>query len=109
MGVIDIASHGAERQELRFSVVGVEEFKRQARVERTDEDLMRLIFGASVPLVRVQRIYARFNCHPTHVYDLAREKVLRLAKGSAQRTGPGGSAVVEWNELLRFIKDRRRS
>lgn len=108
-GVLDIASRGAERQELRLLVVAIEEHKRGLVIERTDAELAAMIFGLPRPLVRVQWIYARLNCHPTHLYDLAREKVLCLAKGSEQRSGPGGSAVVAWAELLRFIKERRRA
>lgn len=108
-GVLDIASRGAEKQELRFLSVAIEEFKRELVMERTNEEFARAIFGLPQPLLRAQRIYSRLNCHPTHFYDLAREKVLRLAKGSEQRTGPGGSAVVEWSELLRFISQRRRA
>ena len=107
-GVLDIASPGA-KQELRLLAVALEEHKRELVIERTDDELLRLIFGQPQPLVRVQRIYARLNCHPTHLYDLAREQVIRLAKGSTQRSGPGGSAVVEWSELQRFIHERRRA
>lgn len=107
-GVWDIASPKAERQELRLLAVACMEHLKELTVEREDAELARLIFGLPEPLVRVQRIYARFNCHPTHLYDLVREKALKLAKGSMQRPGPGGSAVVEWTELLRFLKVRRR-
>lgn len=105
-GVLNIASPKA-RQDIRLLVVALEEFKRELVVERSNDELAKLIFGQPQPLIRAQRIYSRLNCHATHFYDLAREGVIRLARGSEQRTGPGGSAVVEWAELRRFIQQRR--
>jgi len=106
-GVLNIASVKCERRELRYAVVCLEEYRRELIVPRTDAELAELIFGKMQPLIRAQRIYNRLNCHATHFYDLARERVIKLAKGSAQRSGPGGSAVVEWSALLDFIKKRR--
>jgi hypothetical protein len=106
-GVVNVASPRASRRELRFVVVCLEECKRGLVVPRTDEQLVELIFGKPQPLIRAQRIKSRLMIHATHFYDLARERVIRLAKGSEQRSGPGGSAVVEWSALVDFIKKRR--
>ena len=115
-GVVDVRSRSAERRDLRFSVVALEEFKRAvpaagsgavASPARTDEQLAELIFGKPQPLIRARWIYRALNCKPSHFYDLVSEKVIRLARGSEQRCGPGGSAVAEWNELGRFIRERR--
>lgn len=111
-GVLDVASRDAERRELRFAVVALEEYKRaqlaEAQLpERTDEQLAELVFGKPQPLVRARWIYRALNCKPSHFYDLVTERVIRLARGSVQRCGPGGSAVAEWSELVRFITARR--
>jgi hypothetical protein len=111
-GVLNVASPRTTRRELRFVVVCLEECKRSLRTAytppaRTDEQLTVMIFGQPQPLIRAQRIKSRLMIHATHFYDLARERVIRLAKGSEQRSGPGGSAVVEWSALVEFIKKRR--
>ena len=106
-GVIDIASRGVNKQELRFLVICLTEYKRGELVPRTAEDLAQLFFGLPQPLVRARWVYRGFACHETHLYDLHREGVLKMAKGCVQRSGPGGGGVFEWDALVDFIKKRR--
>lgn len=111
-GVLNVASKTATRRDLRFAVICLEEFKRAGatnavRKDRTDEELTELIFGKRQPLIRAQWVKSRLMVHATHFYTLAQEKVIRLARGSEQRSGPGGSAVIEWDALVSFIKQRR--
>lgn len=107
VGVLNIASARAMTRELRFTVSKLEEYQQKNVTTPDHAELAALIFGREQPLVRARWVYSRLNCHATHFYDLVAEKVLKLAPGSAQRPGPGGSAVVEWAELVGFIKRRR--
>ena len=107
--VVDIASRGAERRELRFVTACLEEFKAGAVVERTTSEIVQLIFGRGQRFVRARWVYRCLNCKHGHFYDLMRERVLPLAKGSEFRVGPGGSGVVEWSTLVRFFETRRVS
>jgi hypothetical protein len=111
-GVLDIGSKDAAHQELRFVVACLEEFLAGRTVKRTDDELAVLLFGELQKrqgFVRVKRLYQALNCKHDHIYNLTRGRnpALRLAADSCQRTGPGGSAVVRWDEILRFIKERR--
>jgi hypothetical protein len=106
-GVLDIRSATATRRELRFSVVAIEEYKRGLVTERTGADLAEILFGRPGSMVKARWVYRALNCKPCHFYLLATQRVIRLAKGSRQRVGPGGSAVVEWSELVNFINNRR--
>lgn len=108
-GVLNIASPSAAKKELRFLFICLEEYAREIEVERSDELIAGMVWGLKRPLVKAHWVYTRLNCHATHFYDLARERVIKLAKGSEQRCGPGGSAVVEWADLLEFVKQRRIS
>ncbi len=106
-GVLNVASKKAARRDLRFVVVCLEEFKRGLIVPRDEHQLAELIFGKAQRYVRAQWVKSRLMVHATHFYDLAEEKVIRLARGSRPQCGPGGSAVVEWDSLVTFIKQRR--
>ena len=123
--VLDIASPGAERRELRFLTAAVAAYRRgkeEGRMQNAEAaqspssfcilpsalpQVMELLFGPEVPLVRAQRIYRAFGCKPAHFYDLVAEGALPLARGSAQRPGPGGGGVVAWATLKAFVLKRR--
>lgn len=111
-GVLDLASKGAQHQELRFVVVCLEEFLAGKTVKRTDDQIAVLLFGElqkAQGVVRVKRLYRALNCKHDHFYNLTRGRnaPLRLAAGSACRPGPGGSGVVQWSDLVKFIGERR--
>jgi hypothetical protein len=111
-GVFDLASKDAGHQHLIFVVECLEEFCTGRTLPRTDDELAVLIFGAlqkTQGVVSVKRVYRALNCKPDHFYGLTagRKPALRLARNSAQRRGPGGSAMVAWAELVRFLGERR--
>lgn len=106
-GVLDIASRDASHQHLHFVVVCLREFDAGVMVKRTDAQMTELIFGPEQKLMFGVRVRRALNCTHDHFYALAADGVLPLKRGSAQRRGPGGSAVVEWSALLNFIKQRR--
>lgn len=109
VGILDIACPNASRRELRFPTVALAEAREGKRVERTHEELARLIFGLANPLVRARWVYRSLNCKHTHLYELLNAGALKAQRGSVARTGPGGSVVIAWPELVRFIKARRLS
>jgi hypothetical protein len=106
-GVVNIASPGARRAELRFLIVAVKEHQRGIVTERTDEKLAAAIFGNPRPFVRAHWVYSRLGCTPKHFYNLAAERVIPLAKDSLKRGGPGSGAIVNWKALVAFIAKRR--
>lgn len=111
-GVLDLAGQGAEQQHLCFVVQCLEEFVAGKMVRRTDDQLATLIFGElqkQQGMVSVKRLYRALNCKHDHFYGLTqgRKPAIRLAKESVRRRGPGGSAFVEWAEVVRFIGERR--
>jgi hypothetical protein len=117
-GVVNIARKDSARKELRFVVVCLEEYKAAQRtgakpLERTPAELTELIFGKPRPYVRVQAVYRAFNSSHYHFYRMAadyrrcRDKDFELSQQTTRRGGPGGSAVVEWSALVKFIEKRR--
>ena len=111
-GVLNIASRHTERRQLRFLVVCLEEYRQAARAgarapQHSNDSIAQLLFGAPQPQVRAQRIYRALNCKHTHLYALAAQNLMHLLPDAAPRTGPGGSAVVAWSQLLSFIAQRR--
>ena len=106
-GVLDIGSKGSSHEELCFVVECLREFDAEKMTRRSDAQLALLIFGEAQPLVKAKRVYEALNCKHDHFYQLAADKVIPLARRSAQRRGPGGSAVVEWSALVAFITERR--
>lgn len=113
-GVLDLASKDATQQHLCFLVACLEEFAAGKMVKRSDEDIAVLLFGEIQKrqgIVHVKRLYRALNCKHDHFYALTqgRNPALRLAEESRQRRGPGGSAVVKWAEIVRFIHERRIS
>lgn len=107
MGVLCIASKGAQQSELRFVGECLREFASGKSVGRSDEQLAALIFGKARKLVRAREVYRALNCKHDHFYGLAADGLIPLARNSEQRRGPGGSAVVEWGSLVKFIGERR--
>lgn len=113
-GVLDVSAGMGEVRELRFARQCVEEWRAGQREIRTDEELAELVFGG----------YARTTGFTTR--NSARRRLvvtwqtmgalthaetprrLRLATGSAWRPGPGGSPVITWAELVRFVGERRQ-
>lgn len=113
-GVMDIASKGAAHAELRFVVPCLEEFLAGRTVKRSDDQIAVLLFGElqkQQRFVRVKRIYRALNCKHDHFYNLTRGRnpEIRLVEGCTKRTGPGGSGVVRWEEIVRFIGERRQA
>lgn len=111
-GVLDLASAGTDQQHLCFVVACLEEFVAGKMVRRTDDELAVLLLGPlqkQQGLVSVKRLYRALNCKHDHFYGLTegRNPAIRLAKNSRRRRGPGGSAFVTWDEVVRFIGERR--
>jgi hypothetical protein len=113
-GVLDLASPGAQQEYLCFVVQCLEEFRAGRMVKRSDDELAVLIFGAlqkEQGVVSFKRVYRALNCKHDLLYRFTqgRKPLLPLAAGSAPRQGPGGSAMVRWSDLVKFISQRRRS
>lgn len=111
-GVLDLAGPGAEQEHLCFVVQCLEEFRAGQMVKRSDDQLAVLIFGELQKengVVAVKRIYRALNCKHDHIYQFTagRRPALPLAAGSVQRCGPGGSAMVRWSDLVKFLSERR--
>jgi len=104
---LDLASPRAKRTELRFPVCCLQDYLDARKAEYTAAQMAEYIFGAVQPLVRARWVYRRLACKHSHLYDLVTEGVLRAAKGSVPRTGPGGGAVFAWETLVKFIEKRR--
>ena len=120
-GVLDLARPGAQQQHLGFVVECLEEFRAGRTVQRTDDELAVLLFGPlqkEQGLVTFKRVYRSLNCKHDHLYLFTKAGTgraggkdkrpgLPLAEASMPRRGPGGSAVVRWSALVKFIGERR--
>lgn len=111
-GVLDLAGPAAEKEYLCFVVACLDEFRAGKMVGRDDDALAVMIFGAlqrAQGVVSFKRVYRALNCKHAHLYRFTegRRPELPLMRGSAQRRGPGGSAVVTWPALVAFIGKRR--
>lgn len=111
-GVLNLGGRKAKKQYLVFSYICLQEFKAGKMVKRTDDELAVLLFGELQKrqgVISMKRLYRALNVKHDHLYDLTngRKPAFELADGSNQRRGPGGSAMVEWAEVVRFIKERR--
>jgi hypothetical protein len=103
---INVAGATAERRDLRIPLCCVQDCQAGLRRDLDAAHIYRFYFGEAT-LVKARKIYRALNIKHNHFYALVGEGVIRLAKGSAQRRGPGGGAVVTMLDLVNFITARR--
>lgn len=66
-----------------------------------------MLFGKERPFVTGKEFYRAFNCDSGHMINLVLEKSLARLPQTDWRRGPGGSPVIGWASLVRFIEERR--
>lgn len=109
---VDVGT-GAEQDHYRFARVALDEFARDARVLRTDAELAELIFGLAARqsgLTRRVAFTERLGISEhtvTRLLALTGERGLRLAPDTKSAKGPGGSPLIQWSELVRWVGVRR--
>ena len=69
--------------------------------------VVRLIFPTPAPSIAAKEIALAWSISATHTLNLVDDGLLRLAKGSPRRTGPGGSPLVDLQGAVEFLKKRR--
>jgi hypothetical protein len=116
---INIASRDSKREELRFPRICLDALlahlsERAAGIlpaggeggslfRPSTADLCRSLFG---PRPADGLVRLTLNCQSWHLYNLTREGSLPIAPQSSHHQGRGGSGLVRWESLLKFIESR---
>lgn len=93
------------KRELRILPAAIVDFLSGRQCLLDWEDVLRLLLPRAEPLIRSSDISRILNISGTHLYDLARRKV--LAPCSPWRKGPGGQAKFPTKSFVDFLKSRR--
>jgi hypothetical protein len=103
---INVASAGVDRREIRIPMCCVHDFQAGSKRDYTAAQMSLFLFGAD-EFIRARRFYRALNIQHNHFYALIQDRSLRLAHGSAQRRGPGGSPFLTRLDTINFLTARR--
>jgi hypothetical protein len=109
----NIATRQAKRAEVRFLVHALDAAAKGERFDASLDVVARLLAGHLVkrgqtpPFIRGKDFARIFATGSDHVSHLLEEGTLKRLPGTDWRRGPGGSAVIGWDQFLAFLDERR--
>lgn len=109
----NIATRGTQREEVRILVASIEAVQRGERFEASLDEVARILAGHLIQrgqppaFIRGKDFSRIFICKPEHVSHLLEDGILKRLPKTDWRRGPGGSAVIGWDQFLAFLDERR--
>jgi hypothetical protein len=92
-------------RELRILPAAVSAYLRGQTCELEWADVLRLLLPHNEPVILSKDIYRVLNACSTHLYALARRKL--IVPCSTWRRGPGGGGRFTTKSFIEFLKARR--
>jgi hypothetical protein len=102
---VALSQRGGRKRELRILPAAVADYLSGRQCQLDWEDVLRLLLPHEEPVIMSGQISRILNISVTHVYDLARRKV--LSPCSTWRAGRGGFARFPAKAFIDFLKARR--
>ena len=102
---VALSQRDGRKRELRILPAAVADFLSGRQCQLEWADVLRLLLPRAEPLIRSSDISRILNISGTHLYDLARRKV--LSPCSTWHAGRGGQAKFTAWSFVDFLKARR--
>lgn len=105
----DIAGRSAGFRELRMLRAAVEAFRDGRKCEISEHLVYAQLFVSrgNKPFVIAPQISRALTCTDSHTTQLVAEGSLPQMRGTNMRAGRDGAAVVAWNIMIAFLRERR--
>lgn len=101
----NIATRGAARVELRILAAALPDLTQPPDLAL--DSVVRLVYGPQRPWVWGKDFYRAWNCDSGHLFNLLKDRSIKILPKTDWRRGRGGSPCVTWNSAVEFLKNRR--